>query len=76
MTSTQHTAHFCVHEHEKFKNAIQINQNHSRTSRKTYGVAQRHGLSCSPTTLQLRNLDLKHSLCMKQIKQENFVSIH
>jgi hypothetical protein len=44
MTSTQHTAHFCVHEHEKFKNAIQINRSHSRTSRKTYDAAQRHSL--------------------------------
>jgi hypothetical protein len=44
MTSIQHIAHFCVHEHEKFKNAIQINRSHSRTSRKTYDVAQRHGL--------------------------------
>jgi hypothetical protein len=53
MTSTQHTAHFCVHEHEKFKNAIQINRSHSRTSRKTYNVAQRHVLWIfrrSPTT--------------------------
>jgi hypothetical protein len=44
MTSTQHTAHFCMHEYEKFKNAIQINRSHSSTSRKTYDTAQRHGL--------------------------------
>jgi hypothetical protein len=44
MTSTQHIAHFLVHEHEKFKNAIQINRSHSRTSHKTYDAAQRHGL--------------------------------
>jgi hypothetical protein len=48
MTSTQHTAHFCVHEHEKFKNAIQINRSHSRTSRKMYDAAQRHGLGDLP----------------------------
>ena len=44
----QHTAHFCVHEHEKFKNAIQINRSHSRTSRKTYNATQCHGLVCLP----------------------------
>ena len=44
MTSTQHTTHFCMHEYEKFKNAIQINQSHSCTSRKRYNAAQRHGL--------------------------------
>ena len=40
----QHTTHFWVHEHEKFKNAIQINRSHSRISRKTYDAAQCHDL--------------------------------
>jgi hypothetical protein len=48
MTSTQHTAHFYVHEYEKFKNAIQINWSHSCTYRKTYDAAQRHGLGDLP----------------------------
>jgi hypothetical protein len=40
----QHTAHFYEYGLEKFRIAIQINQSHSRTSRKTYDAAQRHGL--------------------------------
>jgi hypothetical protein len=43
MTSTQHIVYFCMHEHEKFKNAIRINRSHSRTLCKTYDATQRHG---------------------------------
>jgi hypothetical protein len=59
---------------------MQINRSHSRTLSQDVWRSTRPWPSRSSTVVrlltQLRNHDLKHPLCMKQITKENFVSIH